>query len=513
MGKVTRRDILKLTGTLAGAGAVSGLLPDMARLSRTRTDLPSVIVLVLDAMSARHLSVYGYPRPTTPNFERFAERAVVFHRHYANASFTSPGTASLLTGQRPWTHRAFNPSGVVRSDLAERNVFNLLGEEYHKLAFTQNLWADYLLNQFSANIDTHLPISMFDLVGDGFIDRQLKSDALIANRSYASSLFPWSTRNPTSLVLSFLYNIINNRRARQLTPDDYPAGLPTNNTVDAFTLEDVFDGLFSEIAALEERQSPYFSYFHLWPPHDPYRPRAEFAKLFNRDGYAPVAKKQHPLSQDFSVDGLRIRRIPYDNFIAHIDSEFGRLVDALDERGVLEHTYLIVVSDHGEMFERGVRGHFTPLLYEPIIRVPLLVSVPGVRSRRDVFSPTSNVDILPTLLSIAGKEIPDWCEGKVLPGLGGEEEAGRSIIAMDAKDNHIGLPFTKATYAVIKGENKLIHYKGYRGQYNDFFEFYNLQEDPEELSNRYGKPKYSSIVDELKSILRGEEGAANRELL
>ena len=65
---------------------------------------------------------------------------------------------------------------------------------------------------------------------------------------------------------------------------------------------------------------------------------------------------------------------------------------------MLDDTYVIVTSDHGEMFERGIRGHVTPTLYEPVIRVPLLIAKPGQREREDVYAPTSCVDLLPTLL-------------------------------------------------------------------------------------------------------------------
>ncbi len=66
-----------------------------------------MVVIVFDAFSAYNISLYGYQRETTPNIARWAERAVVYHNHNAGGNFTIPGTASLLTGTYPWTHRAF----------------------------------------------------------------------------------------------------------------------------------------------------------------------------------------------------------------------------------------------------------------------------------------------------------------------------------------------------------------------------------------------------------------------
>ena len=100
-------------------------------------------------MSARNLSVYGYPRPTTPNLERFAERATVYHSHIAGGNFTIPATASLLTGTYPWTHRAINHRGMVHQDTVDKNIFRAVGTDYQRLAFPQNVWADLIVSQFA----------------------------------------------------------------------------------------------------------------------------------------------------------------------------------------------------------------------------------------------------------------------------------------------------------------------------------------------------------------------------
>jgi arylsulfatase A-like enzyme len=111
MSNFSRRDFLKIAGLASGAIAMSQIAPGFMR--SVPEGRPNIIVLVLDAMSARNLSVYGYKRDTTPNFKKFAERATTYHAHMAGGNFTSPGTASLLTGTYPWTNRAFNISGLI----------------------------------------------------------------------------------------------------------------------------------------------------------------------------------------------------------------------------------------------------------------------------------------------------------------------------------------------------------------------------------------------------------------
>jgi arylsulfatase A-like enzyme len=122
----------------------------------------------------------------------------------------------------------------------------------------------------------------------------------------------------------------------------------------------------------------------------------------------------------------------------------------------------------------------------------LIIFDPSTSARKDIHVPTSAVDVLPTLAHLAGLPIPEWSEGKLLPGFGGEEEMNRSIYAMDAKTNAAYAPITKATISLMKYPWRLTYYK-----YPDDeqFEFYDLEHDPEEL-----KDLYPSQVQESKGM-------------
>src|SRR5687768_11853923 len=142
MSGINRRSFLKLAGTAASTILLPRLVSGIdLSLKQDGASLPNIIVLLFDAMIARNLSVYGYPRPTATNLERFADRAVVYHAHSAGGNYTIPGTTSLLTGTYPWTHRAINYGGQVKHDIVENNIFHALGKDYHRLAFGQNAWA------------------------------------------------------------------------------------------------------------------------------------------------------------------------------------------------------------------------------------------------------------------------------------------------------------------------------------------------------------------------------------
>ena len=90
--RLSRRDLLKLLALVPGALAARPLL---SLLKGNAGDAPNVFIFIFDAWSANHMSVFGYPRATMPNLERFLDRAFVFHNHYSVGTFTVPGTATV----------------------------------------------------------------------------------------------------------------------------------------------------------------------------------------------------------------------------------------------------------------------------------------------------------------------------------------------------------------------------------------------------------------------------------
>jgi arylsulfatase A-like enzyme len=182
-------------------------------------------------------------------------------------------------------------------------------------------------------------------------------------------------------------------------------------------------------------------------------------------------------------------------------------MDGLERSGMLENTWVVLTSDHGEMFERGILGHTTPVLYQPVIRVPLLIFEPGQRSRRDVYVNTSAVDLLPTLLHVTGQAPVDWVEGAVLPPFAPTEpDPERSLYAVQARKNKQYEPLTVATTALIKGRYKLMYFFGYDelgGAGHERIEMYDLEEDPEELNDLYATRRETAgdLFGELKAKL------------
>ena len=479
--KISRRDFLKIFSL-----AFSPLLvqPIIEPISGFFEDTPNIIILVFDAWSANDVSLYGYPRQTMPNLETFAENAIVYHHHYSAGTFTIPGTASLLTGMVPWTHRALSLGSGVLRQYESNQAFALLSKKYATLGYAQNKYADIFLKQFRENVDQHVSGSAFNFNDRTFYAPLFENDAQIAFSAFDDNLVRDSTGYDASLFIGPLLRTMNlaNRREIELTHRlGYPHGLPETDAREYFSLNNIVDGA---IDLLRDVQSPAFVYLHFYPPHDPYRPIKRFNGSFlGKDAWEPDEKPVHRLATlQKDIGDLRSKRHVYDDYLVSWDYEVARLFDFLHESGLLENSYIFVTSDHGEMFERGELGHVTPLIYEPLIHIPLLVSCPGQIGRQDVYSYTSSIDVLPTLASIAGLPKPDWAEGEPLPYLGGVENNNRSLYTVEAAHNSAFKPLERASIALTRNQLRLIYYN-YPGDQQ--FEFYNLAEDPEELTDLY----------------------------
>lgn len=507
---LNRRNFLKLAAA-ASAASLLDASPwarafELAQ-SQTQEGLPNVIVLLFDAMSAANLSLYGYNRQTTPNLDRWAERATVYHSHHSAGNFTTPSTASLFTGTDPWTHRAFALSSLVAGSAADKNIFRLLAPAVYQWVFAQNPHADILLYQFEQFINRHEKLDINSIIRKSFYNNYFVNDAIYGFKSFDDFLFKQDEVHG-SLFFSFLHDLNVTLRHSALTSQlssVYPDGLPHPSDLDVyFITRQVFDGITSRMQGIA---APTFAYLHFFPPHGPYSPTREYMQLFD-DGWSPQPKERHPLATNLSAKRLNNARLEYDQYLANIDLEISRMLEQLQQAGLLDQSYVIITADHGELFERGVLGHFTPLMFEPLINIPLVVLPPGQLHRKDVYANTSNIDLLPTLLHLFGQPIPDWCEGQILPGLGGPEEAARSLYCLDAKKNPSHAPIQKGSLALLKADLKLVRYFGYDNYQG--YELYDLHSDPQELHNLYPDHPASQ---QMQAELDGKLEEVNRPYL
>jgi arylsulfatase A-like enzyme len=508
---LNRRDFLKLATLLPLASLrlspyIEQLDASVAASVQADPDQPNVLIVVLDSLSARNMSLFGYPRNTTPNINQFANNATVFHKHYSGGNFTTPGTASLLTGALPWSHHALNIQGMVNNLFVPRNIFNLSPFGTNTLSYSQNLLAITLLYQFKdylTELEMPRELALEDLE---YSDLLFNNDYNISFIS-ENSILRGDKRVTGSLFSGFLYRGLSRSQKKELNAEykkQFPRGVPNQDNV-YFLLEDSIDWILEQTRT---QLKPFLAYYHLLPPHSPYTPRKDYMAIFDNQ-YVPLEKPQSFASSGIEQTDLNKERLLYDRFIANVDAEFGRLISGLQQAGLLGNTYVILTSDHGELFERGIWGHITPVLYEPIVHIPLIIYQPGGRPHHDVYEYTSSIDLLPTLRNIYGLPIPDWCEGQVLPLSEKSPAIGeRGIYAMDSKESSRHAPITDGTFMVIREDYKLVHYMGSIETPTD--ELYNLANDPEEMDNLIEIE--SSRADDLRQQLTYKLAEVNKGL-
>jgi arylsulfatase A-like enzyme len=503
-----RRDFLRLAGLLP----LSLAAPRWdSRLPATPSGGKNVIILVFDALSAYNIPLYGYSRMTTPNLARLAQRAIVYHNHFAGSNYTTSGTATLLTGTLPWTNRALNPNSRAADSFANRNLFSAF-PDYYRASYTHNPWAYTLLRQFQQHIEQLIPIQrLYQPSYDGLVESLFANDHDIASVSWARDM-KLQGGYSYSLLLSQIYRRLQNNRTagyRAL----FPRGLPrqTEALGNDFLLETAIDWI-SEL--LTKMPTPFLGYFHFLPPHDPYNTSVEFYNWFKQDGYKPLAKPDDIFAtQGFTnVQVDRFRR-QYDEYILYVDSQASRFYSALEASGLLENTWLIITSDHGELLERGIAGHTNNTLYQPLVRIPLLVFEPGRMDRLDIQAHTSAVDLLPTLAHLTGRTIPAWTEGTILPPFAASApEPARSIYAVKATGNDPNTPLQHASIMLVKDRYKLLYYFGYKQpEVKELIQLYDIAADPEEMVNLF--PAHQDMASELLHELKSKLSEVNQPYL
>jgi len=500
-----RRDFLKLAALTSLSLSVPPLAKSAEQLAQPQDGKQNVLVIVFDALSAYHISLHGYDRETTPNLTRAAEKAVVYHNHFAAGSFTVPGTASLLTGVLPWKHRAFRFENGVVDSYVKKSIFHAF-DSYYRIAYSHNPHVVRFLDQFSADLTKFTPYEQLLLTGNGIIQSLFKKDDDIANIAWSRTMVKDKGLS-YSLFLSSLYKQYNENKIKAYKPF-FPIGVPTIKGDDHFLLEDAIDWLNDEILKTPQ---PFFGYFHFMPPHDPYAPHRDFFGRFQNDGLQ-IAEKPNDIFAPFRPFELMItKRREYDEFILYLDREFGRLFDHLESSGLLENTWVVFTSDHGELFERGIQGHITPAFYQPLVRVPLLIFPPGGTTRTDIHTLTSAVDVLPTLLHITGQKAADWTEGVVMsPFAVSAPDPERNVYAFQSYHSQQNVVLKQATGMLVKGKYKLVYYSGYHdelGADGKLIQLFDIESDPEELNDLSNSEK--GIVEKLLAELKAKYSEVN----
>lgn len=368
---VVRRTFWPAVGVAALAAIATLALPRTlearaaASLPAAAPGAPNVLFVVIDTLRADHVSAYGYSRPTTPAIDRLAAGGALFTNTFGTSSWTLPSHASLVTGRYTFEHHAGDTS---QENLAPRK----LDARYPTIAEAL-LRRGYRTGAFSANV--YYFIRWFGF-GRGFLHFEdtfmTLGDAF--RRTMAGRLFD-----------------------RYVGPHVGITGGLGRRSAGAIT-----DAVLDWVE--RDRSKPFFAFLNYFDVHDPYVPVAPFQGKFGTPPhFHPKMNEDLDQFPKLTPGELQDEIAAYDESLAYVDSQIGRLLDRLRDKGLLENTLVVVTSDHGESFgERGLYLHRNSL-YREQLQVPLVLSMPGrVPAGQKTEEPVSLAELPSTVLAIAG---------------------------------------------------------------------------------------------------------------
>ena len=270
---------------------------------------------------------------------------------------------------------------------------------------------------------------------------------------------------------------------------------------------------------------PFFAYIAFTSPHDPRTPPPPFDTMYDpaEIELPPNFLPEHPF--DIGVRDIRdevlagyprgedeVKRhiADYYGMISHMDYDIGRILDTLEARGLRENTIVIYTSDHGlGVGQHGLMGKQN--LYDHSMRIPLIMRGPGIPRGMSCDALLYLLDMYPTLLELAGIDVPEDCDGHSLAALLNRVTTKHRRQIFSAYQGVFGHPQGQPWQRSIKDErNKLIQtvVDGV-----ETWQLFDLAADPYERINLVDKPGYEKLTQRLHTSLRDRQTRANDPLL
>ena len=336
---------------------------------------PNIILLVVDTLRADHVGVYGPDgRGLTPHLDHLARSSIVYPHALSTAPWTLPSHASLFTGLYPeihgvsWGHYELSEGWPVLSEL-------LKAKGYETFAISNN-WILSKVNGFGRGFDAFIETAT---------DPHLTSWQLALRCGAARPLVKWVGL------------------AAEVAED---AGSAWTNWL-----------VRKRLTHHDSSQGPVFVFINYFEPHDPYRPphRLLESRLTSaqQEAYGHLDQREQNLAAQacgsadvFSTEQITLMKRLYKAEVEYQDQMIGELLGILEDADLYENSWIIVTSDHGELFgEWGMVWHTASSHYQ-LLHVPMIVRPPGGRDGERLEMPVQPVDVFVTLLEETGTEVP-----------------------------------------------------------------------------------------------------------
>lgn len=435
---------------------------------------PNILIIYPDQHRHDCLGAYGNRDIDTPNIDRIARDGVIYRNSFCTYSICTPSRYSLLTGLYVHQHGGWDNYSTLA---AGRETFpKLLKNTGYRTSAVGKM--HFTPTYMDVGFQEML---LAEQVGPGRLDddyhRYLKGKGLIDYLDVLDQVKEYRTAAPREYWDSFGLEESN------LSEEDYSTTWIGDRAVDILS------------GWKEEAQLLMVGFIKPHHPHDPPYPWSE--------KYDPNTLKPLPgwtnfcLPRDLEInpgyfphenlteDILRKIMAYYYGSISHIDFQVGRMIDILKRKGIYDNTLIIYTADHGDYL-----GYHHLLLkgshlYDPLVKVPLIIKYPGQKYRSSVSDAlVSSIDVTTTILGQAGCKPANAMEGLDLT----IHSEGREAVFAQSRQ--------QGCYMIRTAERKLLHFRE-----KEISQYYDLTADPFELNNLYLDSAYTNEIDNLTGRL------------
>lgn len=343
----------------AKAAAQTPILPGQYSLR------PNIILIGSDGVNASHMSLYGYPRETTPWLDSLAQSALVTENAFSNATTSTASDTSILTGKYPTTTRVMYPPDFLQGENSTQHLPAILKQMGY---YNIEIGIPHYVDAYTVNFKEG-----FDLVNGRTV------------QNYPTLYLGWKISGDyPAYFIGVTFERIFSRLKHIFFIEtiDNPYREVTTGYGMMMTDQERIDQL---ITLLGNTDQPLFAHIHLMGTHG--------------STYSP----KNPFFSDGKVQNEPFDKNFYDDAIRDFDSYLNQLFTYLENSGVLNNTIVIIYSDHGQDYT--------------IDRLPLVFIFPNDEFAGVIKTNTQNLDIAPTLLDYLNYPIPEWMEGESLLSL------------------------------------------------------------------------------------------------
>ena len=435
---------------------------------------PNIVFILIDDLRWDELGIAGHPYIKTPNIDRIGREGAVFRNAFMTTPLCSPSRASFLTGQYAHTHGITDNVDRSAASHQLRTFPNLLHQSGYETAFIGK-WHMGNDDQPRPGFDRWVSFKGQGTYRDAELNedgKSVKSAGYITDvlNGYAIEFIKRSHTKPFLVYLAHkaIHPEVTQNNDGSVNLNDAERFIPATRHENAFAGETI-----------------------------PRRPNY---------GRAP-ADKPALLRQIGNLPALGAATVTPDRAILErqrtilaIEDGVGEILKALQETGQLDNTILVFTSDNGYFYGEHGLSVERRLAYEESIRLPLLVRYPKLVKPGTVRNEFAlNIDLAPTLLSLAGVPVPANMEGRSLvPVLKGMRPRWRNSFLIEYYSDKVFPRIVQMGYKAVRNQRwKYIHYLELDGM----DELYDLKRDPFEMKNLVGEPGTQTTLKEMKREL------------